>query len=63
MSLYQARPDISSFLFDASPSKIISIGAISSAKSGNIPMKEKINVKTWVKVKISSSGSQIIFAE
>ena len=26
-------------------------------------IKEKINVKTWVKVKISSSGSQIIFAE
>ena len=26
-------------------------------------IKDKINIKTWVKVKISSSGSQIIFSE
>ena len=26
-------------------------------------IKSKVNVKTWVKVKISSTGSQIIFSE
>ena len=26
-------------------------------------IKEKLNIKTWVKVKFSASGSQIIFSE
>ena len=26
-------------------------------------IKERVNIKTWVKVKLSSSGSQIIFTE